>query len=106
MMATLTYYTLGETAELLKVHPQTVRRWIREKRLRAQRFGKQYRLRPEDIQRAAGNPAAVRSAKLASEADGLEEFERLSLAGLHDLWDNDEDSIYDSWKELYGVQQG
>ena len=101
-MATLTYYRLDEAADLLKVHPQTLRRWIREGRLSARRFGKQYRLRLEDIERAAEAVGPVGVAKPDEEVDG---FDRLSLTALHDLWDNDEDAIYDNWRELYGVSE-
>lgn len=97
MLAT-PYYTLEEAAKLLKLHPQTLRRWIREGKLSAQRFGKQWRLRAEDIERAA-RPA------LQKEAGELGRFERVALASLAELWDNEEDSIYDNWKELYGVQE-
>jgi excisionase family DNA binding protein len=48
-MSTETYYTLEEAAKLLKLHPQTLRRWIHQGKLKAKRFGKQFRLRLEDI---------------------------------------------------------
>jgi excisionase family DNA binding protein len=89
------YYTLEEAAKLLKLHPQTLRRWIHQGKLAAKRFGKQYRLRLEDLERAA-QPAF-------SEADS---FDRMALASLAELWDNEEDAIYDDWKELYGVEEG
>ena len=86
------YYTLEEAAKLLKLHPQTLRRWIHQGRLRTKRFGKQYRLRLEEIERVAQSSA--------------ENFDRLALASLATLWDNEEDAIYDDWKELYGVEEG
>lgn len=98
MLAT-PYYTLEEAAKLLKLHPQTLRRWIREGKLSAQRFGKQWRLRPEDIERAA------RPALQKKEAGEWSRFERVALGSLAELWDNKEDSIYDNWKELYGVEK-
>lgn len=97
-MATETYYTLEEAAQLLKLHPQTLRRWIRQGKLPAQRFGKQFRLRPEDLEQAA-RPALP-------EAEELSHFDRMALASLAELWDNEEDAIYDDWKELYGVEKG
>jgi excisionase family DNA binding protein len=89
------YYTLEEAAKLLKLHPQTLRRWIHQGKLAAKRFGKQYRVRLEDLERAA-QPAFL-------EADS---FDRMALASLAELWDNEEDAIYDDWKELYGVEEG
>ena len=44
-------YTLEEVAELLKVSVQTVRKLIKEKRLRAVRIGVQLRVRKEDLDR-------------------------------------------------------
>jgi excisionase family DNA binding protein len=43
-------YTLEEVAELLKVSVQTVRKLIKEKRLRAVRIGVQLRVRKEDLE--------------------------------------------------------
>jgi excisionase family DNA binding protein len=93
-----TYYTLEEAARILKLHPQTLRRWIRQGKLPARRFGKQFRLRAEDLERAA-QPA------LPEEAEELSHFDRMSLAALAELWDNQEDAIYDDWKKLYGVAE-
>jgi excisionase family DNA binding protein len=95
-MAT-TYYTLAEAAELLKLHPQTLRRWIREGKLPARRFGRQFRLRLEDIERVAQPP---------TDPGVVSPFDRLSLVAMAELWDNEEDAIYDNWRELYGVEDG
>ena len=97
-----TYYTLDEAAGLLKVHPQTLRRWIREGRMPARRFGKQYRVRPEDIELAA---ESVNPACSEEEGEKDDTFGHLSLAALSDLWNNDEDAIYDNWRELYGAPE-
>ncbi len=97
-MTTETYHTLEEAAKLLKLHPQTLRRWIHQGKLTAKRFGKQFRLRLEDIERAA-QPAF-------SEMEELSRFDRMALASLAELWDNEEDAVYDDWKELYGVEEG
>jgi excisionase family DNA binding protein len=94
-----TYYTLEEAARILKLHPQTLRRWIRQGKLPARRFGKQFRLRPEDLEHAA-QPA------LSAEAEELAHFDRLALSGLVELWDNEEDAIYDDWQKLYGIAKG
>jgi len=96
-MSTVTYYTLAEAAKLLKLHPQTLRRWIHQGRLPAKRFGKQFRLRLEDIEQAAQPPTP-------EGADELSHFDRMALASLAELWDNEEDAIYDNWKELYDVE--
>jgi excisionase family DNA binding protein len=98
-MTTETFYTLEEAARMLKLHPQTVRRWIRQGKLPARRFGKQFRLRPEDIERFAQPTVS----EPAQEAD---HFDRLALASMAELWDNEEDAIYDDWRALYGVAAG
>jgi len=33
-------------------------------------------------------------------------FDRLAIVALAELWDNEEDAVYDNWKEIYHVQQG
>jgi excisionase family DNA binding protein len=42
-------YTIDEVAESLKLHPYTVRRLCREKKIPAFKFGGQWRLNPEDL---------------------------------------------------------
>ena len=47
-----TAYTVADVADLLRVHPVTVRRWIREGRLRAWRLGPgkdRFRVMAEDL---------------------------------------------------------
>jgi len=93
-MATV-YYTIAEAAKLLKLHPQTLRRWIREGKLPAKRFGRQFRFKLEDIEQAAQPP---------TNSEEVSPFDRLALAAMAKLWDNEEDAIYDDWRELYGVE--
>jgi excisionase family DNA binding protein len=94
MMLDETYYTIEEAATILKLHPQTLRRWIRQGKLPARRFGKQFRLRPEDFEHVA-------QPKVAQEESS--NFDQLALAAMADLWDNEEDAIYDDWRTLYNV---
>ena len=42
--------TVSEVAQLMKVTPQTVLRWIYTKRLQAYKAGGQWRIRPVDLQ--------------------------------------------------------
>jgi heme exporter protein D len=69
------------------------RKWL-QGRLPAKRFGRQFRLRLEDIERAA-QPSIPPDL-----------LDRASLAAMAELWDNEEDAIYDNWRELYGVEEG
>jgi hypothetical protein len=43
---------------------------------------------------------------LSEDAEETDHFDRMALASLSGLWDNEEDAIYDNWKELYGVEEG
>lgn len=45
------YYTIYEVADLLKVHHTTIRRAIKEKRLKAHRIGKKWFINRADIER-------------------------------------------------------
>ncbi len=43
------FYSVTETAKLLKVCPRTVRRWIENGDLTAHRFGRQIRITDSDL---------------------------------------------------------
>ena len=58
--------TVDDAAEVLKLHPKTVLRFIHEGRLRATRVGKAYRILRADLSEFAGLPAG--GAALAEEA--------------------------------------
>lgn len=44
------FYTIYEVADILKVHHTTIRRAIREKRLKATKIGTEWRIKKEDIE--------------------------------------------------------
>jgi excisionase family DNA binding protein len=44
------FYTVEEVAERLKVTPRTVREWLRTKRLKAGKAGRQWRIHETDLQ--------------------------------------------------------
>ena len=44
------YYTIEELAKLLKVHKNTIRNAIKDGRIKAEKFGQQWRIRKKDIQ--------------------------------------------------------
>lgn len=46
-------FTTDEAAELLKVHPETVRNWIRRGELVAIKIGRQWRVKRADLERIA-----------------------------------------------------
>lgn len=45
------FLTVKEVAVLLKVNPITVLRWIKRKTLPALRFGREFRIKKEDIEK-------------------------------------------------------
>jgi excisionase family DNA binding protein len=50
--------TVETAANLLQLHPKTILRFIRERRLRATKVGKQYRIRRSDLNAFAGSNSA------------------------------------------------
>ena len=49
MQENVEFYTVDEVAKVLKLHPYTVRRLCREKRVPAFKFGGQWRFRKDEI---------------------------------------------------------
>jgi excisionase family DNA binding protein len=49
------YYAVDEVAELLGLHVRTIRRFIREGRLKATRVGRQYRIAETDLNTLVGS---------------------------------------------------
>lgn len=45
----ITFYTIQETAEALKVTPQTIRAWIKQGRLKSIRIGKPIFVTEQDL---------------------------------------------------------
>jgi excisionase family DNA binding protein len=64
------FYSAEQVAGMLKLHPKTVRRFIREGRLRATRVGKSYRVLRSDLESFAGmlpgTAATSRGARVTS----------------------------------------
>jgi len=56
------FYSPDQVAELLGLHVRTIRRFIREGRLKATRIGKQYRINVQDFNAFAGSHDPLRAA--------------------------------------------
>ncbi len=95
-MAASEQYTLPEAARILRRHPTTLRRWIREGKLPATRVGHRYRLDGCDLARVP---------RTAHGPGGPSDPDRLALSALDDLWDNAEDAVYDDWRAHYEVDK-
>jgi|SRR5215211_4879922 len=51
MLNTKTFLSVDEVADFLRVHPQTVRRWVHAGRLPAAKIGQQYRISVLELER-------------------------------------------------------
>ena len=88
------FFTVEEISELLKLHPKTIQRYIREGKLRAVKYGKAWRvsghdlslftesalyaeLQSEKAQQESGKPRAIASAVLDIDVFGREEAIRI-----------------------------
>lgn len=45
------FYTVDELAKLLKLHPETIRRYLKKGKIEASKMGKRYRISDEDLKR-------------------------------------------------------
>lgn len=52
-------YTVEEVANALKLHPYTIRRLSRERKIPAFKFGGQWRFRKDEIDRWSKNPQGI-----------------------------------------------
>ena len=52
-------YTIEQVAGLLDLHVKTVRRYVREGRLKGRRIGKEYRIARQDLEAFAGSAAVL-----------------------------------------------
>jgi excisionase family DNA binding protein len=76
-------YSVDQVASLLGLHVRTVRRYVREGRLKATRIGKQYRVRAEDLQDFGGKALADDAPRVTRrtrhvEVSGIVEIDAIS----------------------------
>jgi len=67
------WLTVQQVSDELKIHPATVRVWIKQERLRAVRAGKGFRVRRSEVDRAlrAGSPDSGVDAPRAPQAQAV-----------------------------------
>jgi excisionase family DNA binding protein len=97
MNQAMMFYTPKEVAALLKVSERTVRRWIREGKLRARRFGRQLRIPTEALDKFG---------QAGASADRDRDWLALATDSFAKDWENEKDAEYDRWREHYGVPEG
>lgn len=83
--------TVEQAAEYLQTSKVTVWRWLADGRLPGAKIGGRWRILRSEINRV-----------LSGEPD----MEAAAQEALMEVWDNDDDAIYDNWRELYGVSEG
>jgi excisionase family DNA binding protein len=82
------YYTIEESAQLLRVSRQTMLRLLRSGRARGVHLGRQWR-----ILGAALLDLSAREEE--TEATLVADWLAASTASLTEVWDNEEDAVYD-----------
>jgi excisionase family DNA binding protein len=60
-------YTVEEAAEVLKVHPKTVRQWLQSKRLKGVLAGRFWRIKESDLEAFLREPGTVEENASAGE---------------------------------------
>ena len=97
MKQALIFYTPKEVAVLLKVSERTVRRWIEEGKLKAQRFGRQLRIPAEALDKFG---------QVVASDDQDRDWFALAIDGFAKDWENEKDAEYDQWRKRYGIPEG
>lgn len=82
------YYTVEETAHLLRVSPQAVLRLLRSGKAAGVKIGKEWRVLGGML---LDLPVRERETEASLMADWLE----ASASSLREVWDNEEDAAYD-----------
>lgn len=82
------YYTVEETAQLLRVSPDTVLRLLRSRRAQGVKIGRQWRILGTSLL-----DLAVR--ETGTEASLVADWLAASTPSLREVWDNEEDAAYD-----------
>jgi len=82
------YYTVEETAQMLRVSPQAVLRLLRSRRARGVKIGREWRILGGDLLNLS-----IREGE--TEASLIADWLGASLPSLRQVWDNEEDAVYD-----------
>lgn len=87
------YYTVQETAQMLKVSERTIWRWIHGGRLAAGKFGRAYRVTGAAIN-ALWNPVQPDDEQRKEKEEEREELEQIALDARIQEYGNDADEGY------------
>ncbi len=82
------YYTVEEAAQLLRVSPQTVSALLESRRLEGVRIDEQWRVLGASL-------LDLTCQDRPSEAELVADWLAVTGRSLQEIWDNDEDAVYD-----------
>lgn len=82
------YYTVEETAQLLRVSPQSVVRLLRSEKTLGVKIGKEWRI-------LGGMLLNLPMHEGETETSLVAEWLGASMSSLREVWDNPEDTVYD-----------
>ncbi len=92
------WLTLPEGAAYLRVAKSTLYRWIRQGRLPLYHLGEKVaRVKRADLD------ALAHSGPSSADRQESQFWTTVSQDALNELWDNEEDAIYDNWREYYAL---
>ena len=92
-----TFLTIQKSAQKLKISTRTIRRWIKQGYLPAFKIGKTVRILEKDI---ALLPCAHKCQR-----ESVTDIAAASDEAFAKTWDNDEDAVYDNWRDIYGIHK-
>jgi excisionase family DNA binding protein len=81
------YYTVEETAQLLRVSQKTVLQLLRSEKAHGIKIGRQWRI--------LGKALLDLSTPEAAQTEVIYNWLEASKSSLREVWDNEEDAIYD-----------
>jgi excisionase family DNA binding protein len=80
--ANIALLSIEQVAEILKLHPRTIRNYVRRGTLKATRIGKQYRIAQADLEAFSGRPVTRQEDALRSRGGRIEVASVISLEGV------------------------
>lgn len=88
------YYSVDELSGILRLHPKTVRRFIREGRIAGRKIGRAWMVHQEDLKKYAhgelgGGPAGQREAELKSLLPDESRADRITVSAVVELREKD-----------------
>jgi excisionase family DNA binding protein len=96
-------YTVTQLTKLLDLHPKTVRRFIREGKIKATKIGREWRVRPEDLRDYAHGELADRPAGPRSPTPMLE---RVRVSAVIELTEGHSDEVSHISNSLIAMLKG